>query len=63
VDLNPHRRAPDLTSSVRRWLAAASFYDVAFDAPDDVLFSVGVHRFTGTPMPLAPPDRLFRFVR
>ncbi|MFG2064961.1 class I SAM-dependent methyltransferase family protein [Micromonospora sp. NPDC048871] len=42
------RRAPDLTPAVRGWLAEAGFAEEAFTAPDDVLFSVGVHRFTGT---------------
>jgi hypothetical protein len=57
------RRAPDLTGRVRQWLAAADFAEVAFHAPDDVLFSVGVHRFTGQPQ--SPPDsgRLFTFLR
>ena len=56
------RRAPDLTPAVRRWLAAAGFAEQAFDAPGDELFSVGVHRFTGVPRPLAPRGRLFRFL-
>ena len=56
------RRAPDLTPAVRRWLAAADFVEHAFDAPDDVLFSVGVHRFVGVPRPLNPRGELFRFL-
>jgi hypothetical protein len=56
------RRAPDLTPAVRRWLAAAGFVEQAFHAPADALFSVGVHRFAGVPLPLAPRGRLFRFV-
>ena len=56
------RRAPDLTPAVRRWLAAADFVEQAFDAPDDVLFSVGVHRFVGVPRPLDPHGELFRFL-
>jgi hypothetical protein len=56
------RRAPDLTPAVRRWLAAADFVEQAFDAPDDVLFSVGVHRFVGVPRPLNPRGELFRFL-
>jgi hypothetical protein len=45
------RRAPDLTPAVRCWLAAAGFVERAFHAPDDVLFSVGVHQFLGDPQP------------
>jgi hypothetical protein len=55
------RRAPDLTPRVRRWLTAAGFTEVAFHAPDDVLFAVGVHRFTGVPQPLAASGTLFEF--
>lgn len=54
------RRAPDLTPRVRGWLAAAGFGEVAFEAPDHVLFSVGVHRFLGKPQPLGK-GTLFRF--
>jgi hypothetical protein len=56
------RRAPDLTPSVRTWLANAGFSELAFTAPDDVLFSVGVHRFTGTPQPLATSGKIFQFI-
>jgi hypothetical protein len=56
------RRAPDLTPAVRRWLAEADFVEQAFDAPDDALFSVGVHRFVGVPRPLNPRGELFRFL-
>jgi hypothetical protein len=57
------RRAPDLTGRVRQWLAAAGFTEVALHAPDHVLFSVGVHRFTGEPQPLPDSGRLFTFLR
>ena len=56
------RRAPDLTPTVRAWFADAGFAERAFTAPRDVLFSVGVHRFTGTPQPLAAGGTIFRFV-
>lgn len=56
------REAPDLTPAVRRWLAATGFVEHAFHAPDDVLFSVGVHRFHGQPQPLDASGRLFRFL-
>lgn len=56
------RRAPDGTGSIRTWLAAAGFAEQAFDAPDGVLFSVGVHRLVRTPQSLPPTGRLFEFV-
>ncbi len=56
------RREPDLTPRIRRWLQAAAFAEQAFHAPPDVMFSVGVHRFTGVPQPLAEHGRLFRFL-
>ncbi|MEV8504591.1 class I SAM-dependent methyltransferase family protein [Actinoplanes sp. NPDC051475] len=55
------RRAPDLTPSIRRWLTDAGFSEQAFTAPDDVLFSVGMHRFTGTPQPLQN-GKIFQFI-
>ena len=57
------RRAPDATGRVRQWLTAAGFIEVAFHAPDDVLFSVGVHRFAGEPQSTPDSDRLFTFLR
>jgi hypothetical protein len=57
------RHAPDLTPALRSWLADAGFVEEAFHAPADVLFSVGVHRFTGIPQPLDGTRRLFSFVR
>jgi len=56
------RRAPDLTPAIRRWLTEAGFVERAFHAPDDALFSVGVHRFTGLPRPLRAGGLLFRFL-
>jgi hypothetical protein len=57
-----HRIPPDLTPDVRRWLAAAGFEEIGFDAPDGFLFSVGAHRLTGPPAPFAPGRKLFTFV-
>ncbi|HEX2485974.1 MAG TPA: SAM-dependent methyltransferase [Myxococcota bacterium] len=57
-----HRAAPDRTPDVRRWLASAGFEEIAFDAPDGFLFSVGTHRLVGPPAPFAPGRRLFTFV-
>jgi hypothetical protein len=56
------RRAPDLTPAVRGWLAARGFIERAFHAPNDVLFSVGVHQFHGRSQRLLPSGRLFRFL-
>lgn len=56
------RRAPDLTPAVRRWLVTAGMVEQAFYAPDDVLFTVGVHRFAGVPQPLVPRGKLFTFI-
>ncbi|MBM0204946.1 methyltransferase domain-containing protein [Micromonospora sp. STR1s_5] len=56
------RRAPDLTPRIRTWLADAGFAERAFHAPDGVLFSVGVHRFAGTPQPLATNGEIFKFI-
>lgn len=53
------RRAPDLTPAIRRWLLDVDLVEEAFHAPEDVLFSVGVHRFVGVPRPLAPHRKLF----
>ena len=58
-----HRRAPDLTPAIRSWFDEAGFDEVAFDAPGDVVFSVGTHRFRGPPQPWLPGRRLFTFVR
>jgi hypothetical protein len=55
------RRPPDLTPSIRRWLADAAFSERAFHAPDDVMFTVGVHQFCGDPKPLSASGTMFRF--
>ena len=56
-----HRRAPDLTPTIRRWFEEAGFEHEAFDAIDDSSGSVGVERFADTPRPFDPALRLFRF--
>jgi hypothetical protein len=55
------RRAPDLTPQLRRWFAEAGFAEDAFDAPDDVLFSVGVCQLVAEPRPLVAGQRVFTF--
>ncbi|MDQ1740272.1 MAG: hypothetical protein QOE53_1924 [Pseudonocardiales bacterium] len=57
------RRAPDLTPSIRGWLAEAGFTELSFTAPPGVQGSVGTHRFDGEPQPPRPDQRLFSFVR
>ncbi len=57
------RRAPDLTGRIRTWFGDAGFAEVAFHAPEDVLFSVGVHRLERDPPPWVGEGRMFRFVR
>jgi hypothetical protein len=57
-----HRRPPDLTIDIRRWFTTVGFEPVAFDAPAAFEWSVGVHRFVGTPEPIVPGRRLFTFV-
>ena len=56
------RRAPDLTPAIRQYFAAHGFVETDFVAPDDVLFTVGVHQFMGEPEPLQPEQRMFTFV-
>ena len=56
------RRTPDLTGTIRAWFTEAGFTEHTFDAPDDVLFSVGVHRLTRAPQPPAPAGRIFDFI-
>ena len=58
-----HRRQPDLTGAVRGWFAEASFREQSFTAPDDALFSVGVHDLAGPPATGNPPRPLFTFTR
>lgn len=58
-----HRRPPDLTGPIRRWLMEAGFEEVSFIAPDGELFSVGRHRLVGEPAEFVPGLRLFDFIR
>jgi hypothetical protein len=57
-----HRRPPDLTVDIQGWFAAAGFEPIAFDAPADFEWSVGVQHFTGDPEPIVAGRRLFSFV-
>jgi hypothetical protein len=57
------RQAPDLRPSIRGWFADAGFAEQSFVAPEDVRWSVGVHRLTAEPVPPVPGQRLFGFTR
>ena len=57
-----HRGAPDRTPWIRERFAAAGYVELAFDAPDGFLFSVGTCRLEGPPAPFEPGLRLFSFV-
>jgi hypothetical protein len=57
-----HRKPPDLTPTIRRWLVESGFEEVAFEAPDDSFFGVGVHRLQAAPVPLQLGRRVFEFV-
>jgi hypothetical protein len=57
-----HRRAPDLTPTIRGWFADTGFRELAFYAPAESFYTVGVEAFAGPPEPLQPGGRLFTFV-
>jgi hypothetical protein len=57
-----HRGEPDLVPQICQWFADAGFDLVDVTEPD-LGFGVGVHRFTGTPLPLEPDAHLFTFSR
>ena len=58
-----HHRPPDLTPRIRGWFAGAGFAERSFVAPDDAVYSVGVHELTGPSEPLRPDETWFSFVR
>jgi len=59
-----HRREPDLTRRIRRWLAEAGFAELTFDALDNASRSgVGMARLIGPPEPWRPGHRFFTFIR
>jgi hypothetical protein len=57
-----HRRAPDLTSTVRADFAAAGFAELGFEAPDGTVLAVGRHRLDGPTASFDPARQLFDFV-
>lgn len=58
-----HRREPDLTPTLRQWFAESGWRELAFAAPDDRMFGVGLHQLTTPPTPLVPAARYFTFTR
>lgn len=57
-----HRRdEPDLVPTICAWFEDASFDRHWVSDPREP-FGVGVHRFTGDPLPLPPGERMFTFV-
>jgi hypothetical protein len=57
-----HRNEPDRTPVIRDWFMRAGFTEVAFDAPEDMIFGVGTNRYDGPPVTFAVDARLFAFV-
>jgi putative methyltransferase len=59
-----HRRPPDLTVQLRRWMVESGFEEVAFDALDTSTHSsVGTFRLRGEPQPFQAGFRFFTFLR
>ena len=56
-----HRNPPDLTSVIRQWFAEEGFDEVAFVAPEDVRWSVGVDVLSAAPQPVDQTMVMFRF--
>ena len=59
-----HRRPPDATPAIRSAFAAAGYEEVAFEAPDGYVLSVGRERLRADAPSVAfdPAARLFEFV-
>jgi hypothetical protein len=58
-----HRHDPDLTPTIRAWFTDAGFEELAFVAPEEQYWSVGVHRLITEPRPLEPGRHWFTFIR
>lgn len=56
------RSNPDPIPGIRECFQEHEFIEEHFDATDDSIYTVGVHRFAGTPTPLIPGQRLFTFI-
>ena len=57
-----HRRPPDATPGIRSCFAASGFTELAFEAPEGTVMTVGHDRYDGEPAPFDPDRRLFDFV-
>jgi hypothetical protein len=57
-----HRRPPDATPAIRSCFATAGFTELAFEAPEGTVMTVGHHRFDGVTAPFDPDRCLFDFV-
>ena len=58
-----HRNAPDVTPTVRSWFEEAGFTEIAFEAPEGIVQTVGVNRLAVAPQRLQRGERLFQFDR
>jgi ubiquinone/menaquinone biosynthesis C-methylase UbiE len=57
-----HRRAPDLTPAIRADFAVAGFTELAFEAPEGTVMTVGHVRLDGPTASFEPDQQLFDFV-
>ncbi|WP_067828446.1 class I SAM-dependent methyltransferase [Actinomadura kijaniata] len=57
-----NRVPPDPTPDICRWFGEHGFQACWLSPPEAGVYGVGVHRFTGTPLPLEPGVRMFTFV-
>jgi hypothetical protein len=56
-----HRRAPDVTPTIRQWFAGAGFSEVAFDTDPATFHAVGTNQLVAPPQPAGPLTRMFTF--
>ena len=57
-----HRKAPDVTPSLRASFARVGFVEEHFAAPEEFEFTVGTHRLEAAPGRFSPGRRLFTFI-
>jgi len=57
-----HRRAPDLTPSIRSWFVHAGFAELSFDTDPVLSYGIGVARLVGAPRPFRQGRTMFRFI-
>jgi hypothetical protein len=55
-------REHDVTPAIRRWFEEAGFEELAFDAPEEYHYRVGVNRLVRDPDAFDPGLTLFRFL-